>query len=173
MKRRRAAHGPRTFAVRLLRALRALTAPGHPARPTPPSRPDQLRALLAVLDDAVLAQTPADAAVAACGEPGPVARWTARRSGQQSIALYRLRARLEDLWLTDPELLAERDRAARLLAYDLWMLRESLNLAFAVRPTPRTEAARQRLNGLGRPAKVRLLQLGALVAVLLLWALIA
>ena len=40
----------------------------------------------------------------------------------------------------------------RLLAYDLWMLRASMNLAFTVRPVDRTEAARLRLNGLGRPA---------------------
>jgi len=120
-----------------------------PARPT---RPDQLPALVAVLDEVVAAQTPADEAVAACGQPGPLSRHTARACGQQSIALHRLCARLQDLDLTDPDLVSARARAARLLAYDLWMLRESLDLAFTVHRDSRTEAARLRLNGLGRPA---------------------
>ncbi|MCI3269880.1 hypothetical protein [Streptomyces cylindrosporus] len=125
-----------------------------PRRPAPagPSRPAQVLALVAVLDEAVAAQTPADRAVAACGEPGPVSRQTARACGLQSIALHRLRTRLQDLRITDPELARAQDRAARLLAYDLWMLRESLNLAFTVHHDPRTEAARLRLNGLGRHA---------------------
>ncbi|MEU0945185.1 hypothetical protein ABZ379_20655 [Streptomyces canus] len=123
-------------------------------RPAPvgPSRPDQVRALVAVLDEAVAAQRPADEAVAACGEPGPVSRGAARDCGQQSIALHRLRARLQDLGTTDPDLVAAQARAARLLAYDLWMLRASMNLAFTARPVDRTETARLRLNGLGRPA---------------------
>ncbi|NEB02396.1 hypothetical protein G3I78_25510 [Streptomyces sp. SID13726] len=111
-----------------------------------------MKALIAVLDEAVAAQTPADEAVAACGEPGPVSRGTARDCGRQSIALHRLRTRLQDLRLPDPDLAAARTRAACLLAYDLWMLRTSLNLAFTVHPVARTEAARLRLNGLGRPA---------------------
>ncbi|MHC3472117.1 hypothetical protein ACYF6T_25975 [Streptomyces sp. 7R007] len=130
-------------------------------RPAParPSRPAQLRALVAVLDEAVRAQTPADAAVAACGEPGPVSRQTAQLCGRQSIALHRLRTRLQDLQITDPELASARARAACLLAYDLWMLRESLNLAFTLRPDSRTEATRLRLNGLGRHAdELRLLR---------------
>jgi hypothetical protein len=123
-------------------------------RPAPggPSRPDQLRALVAVLDEAVAAQRPADEAVAACGEPGPVARGAARDCGLQSITLHRLRARLQDLGTTDPDLVAAQARAGRLLAYDLWMLRASMNLAFTTRPVDRTEAARLRINGLGRPA---------------------
>ncbi|MEV7070509.1 hypothetical protein [Streptomyces sp. NPDC093990] len=134
--------------------LRPLVRPRPRRRPVPvrPSRPDQLRALLAVLDEAVAAQGPADEAVAACGEPGPVPRGTARDCGLQSIGLHRLRARLQDLGTTDPDLLAAQARAARLLAYDLWMLRASMNLAFADRPVARTEAARLGLNGLGRPA---------------------
>ncbi|GAA3822191.1 hypothetical protein GCM10022403_064620 [Streptomyces coacervatus] len=71
---------------------------------------------------------------------------------RQSIALHRLRTRLQDLELTDPDLLQAQAQAARLLAYDLWMLRESLNLAFTIHRNPRTEAARLRLNGLGRHA---------------------
>ncbi|MFJ9906202.1 hypothetical protein ACIRVK_25475 [Streptomyces sp. NPDC101152] len=123
----------------------------HPVPPEP-SRPDQVRALVAVLDEAVAAQRPADAAVAACGEPGPVSCQTARACSLQSIALHRLRTRLQDLRLTDPDLTRTQDQAARLLSFDLWMLRESLDLAFTVRPDARTEEARQRLNGLGRHA---------------------
>lgn len=123
-----------------------------PTAPTGPSRRDQLRALVAVLDEAVAAQRPADEAVAACGEPGPVSRGTARDCGLQSITVHRLRTRLQDLRTTDPDLVAAQARAARLLAYDLWMLRASMNLAFTARPVDRTEAARLRLNGLGRPA---------------------
>ncbi|MER7563134.1 hypothetical protein ACGFWE_11970 [Streptomyces sp. NPDC048523] len=141
-------------AVRLLAAARQFSAMGSHRRPAPvgPSRPDQLRALVAVLDEAVAAQRPADEAVAACGEPGPVSRGTARDCGLQSITVHRLRTRLQDLRTTDPDLVAAQARAARLLAYDLWMLRASMNLAFTVRPVDRTETARLRLNGLGRPA---------------------
>ncbi|MFJ8779430.1 hypothetical protein [Streptomyces sp. NPDC102476] len=138
--------------VQLLAAVRPLPRPRRRPAPVRPSRSDQLRALVAVLDEAVAAQTPADEAVAACGEPGPVSRGTARDCGQQSIALHRLRTRLQDLGITDPDLVAAQAHAARLLAYDLWMLRASMNLAFTVRPVDRTEAARLRLNGLGRPA---------------------
>ncbi|MDH6449897.1 MULTISPECIES: hypothetical protein [unclassified Streptomyces] len=138
--------------VRMLIAVRPLLRPRRPAAPVRPSRPDQLRALVAVLDEAVAAQTPADQAVAACGEPGPVSNGTARDCGRQSITLHRLRTRLQDLGTTEPDLVAAQARAARLLAYDLWMLRASMNLTCTVRPVDRTEAARLRLNGLGRPA---------------------
>ncbi|MEU1481057.1 hypothetical protein [Streptomyces sp. NPDC005760] len=139
-------------AVRLLLRLPSAARPRPRPVPVRPSRPAQLRALLAVLDEAVAAQTAADEAVAACGEPGPVSRGAARDCGQQSIALHRLRTRLQDVGATDPDLVAAQARAARLLAYDLWMLRASMNLAFTTRPVDRTEAARLRLNGLGRPA---------------------
>ncbi|MFI6434336.1 hypothetical protein [Streptomyces sp. NPDC050759] len=132
--------------------VRPLLRPHRRPAPVGPSRPDELRALVAVLDEAVAAQRPADEAVAACGEPGPVSRGTARDCGLQSITVHRLRTRLQDLRTTDPDLVAAQARAARLLAYDLWMLRASMNLAFTVRPVDRTEAARLRLNGLGRPA---------------------
>ena len=52
------------------------------------------------------------AAVAACGEPGPVSRQTARQCGQLSITLFHLRARLQDLLLSDPDLVSARSRAA-------------------------------------------------------------
>ncbi|MDH6519256.1 hypothetical protein M2163_003759 [Streptomyces sp. SAI-135] len=132
--------------------LRPRRRPGPTPTPACPSRAHQLRALVAVLDEAVAAQRPADEAVAACGEPGPPARGAARDCGLQSITLHRLRARLQDLWTTDPDLVAAQARAARLLAYDLWMLRASMNLACTTHPVDRTEAARLRLNGLGRPA---------------------
>ncbi|MGX1370239.1 hypothetical protein RKD19_005598 [Streptomyces canus] len=132
--------------------LRPLVRPHRRPAPVGPSRAHQLRALVAVLDEAVAAQRPADEAVAACGEPGPPAHGAARDCGVQSITLHRLRARLQDLRTTDPDLMTAQAHAARLLAYDLWMLRASMNLAFTARPVDRTEAARVRLNGLGRPA---------------------
>ncbi|MEV6941443.1 hypothetical protein AB0N07_05425 [Streptomyces sp. NPDC051172] len=138
-------------AVRWHRAARTLARRHRPA-PARPSHRVQLLALVAVLDEAVAAQTPADAAVAACGEPGPVSRRTARMCSRQSSTLHRLRTRLQDLELTEPDLQRAQAHAARLLAYDLWMLRESLDLAFTLRPGPRTEAARLGLNGLGRHA---------------------
>lgn len=131
---------------------RAARTPAHRPAPARPSRRAQLLALVAVLDEAVAAQTAADAAVAACGEPGPVSRLTARMCSRQSGTLHRLRTRLQDLELTEPDLERAQARAARLLAYDLWMLRQSLDLAFTLRPDPRTEAARLHLNGLGRHA---------------------
>jgi hypothetical protein len=138
--------------MRIRHAVRTLVRLYRAPAPDRPSRPAQVRALVAVLDEAVAAQTPADAAVAACGDPGPVSSRTARSCGLQSITLHRLRIRLQELDLTEPDLLRVRAHAARLLAYDLWMLRESLDLAFTVHPGPRTEEARLRLNGLGRHA---------------------
>jgi hypothetical protein len=129
-----------------------LPRPPSPPAPAGPPRSAQVRALVAVLDDAVAAQRPADEAVAACGEPGPVSRQTARDCGLQSIALHRLRTRLQDLRLTEPDLVLAQAQAARLLSYGLWMLRESLDLAFTAHRDARTEAARLRLNGLGRRA---------------------
>ncbi|WP_327320145.1 hypothetical protein [Streptomyces sp. NBC_01235] len=134
------------------RAARLLARLHHSPAPGGPSRQAQARALLAVLDEAVAAQRPADAAVAACGEPGPVAGRTAQDCGRAGSAFLRLRARLLELPLTEPDLLAAQAYAGRLLAYDQWMVRQSLNLAFSVHPDVRTEEARQRLNGLSRPA---------------------
>ncbi|MFD0529375.1 hypothetical protein ACFQ1I_24755 [Kitasatospora arboriphila] len=38
------------------------------------------------------------------------------------------------------------------MAYHQWMLHQSANLAFAGHHRPRSEAARERINGLGAPA---------------------
>ncbi|MFI5683455.1 hypothetical protein [Streptomyces sp. NPDC051636] len=114
--------------------------------------PAQVRALLAVLDEAVTAQRFADEAVGACGEPGPVPGRAAQDCRRAGSAFHRLRARLEELPLTDAGLVEVQAYAGRLLAYDQWMLRQSLDLAFRAHPDPRTEAARLRINGLGRPA---------------------
>ncbi|WKX22409.1 hypothetical protein [Streptomyces sp. HUAS CX7] len=111
-----------------------------------------MRALLAVLDDAVAAQLRADAAVASCGEPGPVSGQAARDCGDASSAFLHLRARLRVLPLTDPDLVQAQAYAGRLLDYDQWMVHQSVNLAFTAHPDARTEAARLQLNGLGRPA---------------------
>jgi hypothetical protein len=115
-------------------------------------RPAQVRAQLVVLEEAVAAQRPADAAVAACGEPGPVAGQSARDCGDASSAFLHLRARLRELPLTDLDLVRMQAYAGRLLDYDQWMVHQSVNLAFTVHPDARTEAARLQLNGLGRPA---------------------
>ena len=112
----------------------------------------QLRALVAALDEAVAAQRDADLAVAACGEPGPVPGRVAQDCGHQSMVIHRLRERLRNLPLTCPELVEARTTAGRLLAYDQWMVRQALDLAFTAHADARTEEARGRLNGLGRPA---------------------
>ncbi|MFF3448343.1 hypothetical protein ACFYXJ_14560 [Streptomyces sp. NPDC002667] len=138
--------GPRRYAVRFLANLRRRPAPVRPVRAA------QLRALTALLDEAVAAQTPADRVVAACGEPGPLSGQTAQEAGRQCMALHRLHARMRDLPLTESDLVRVQEYAGRLLAYDQWMLREAMDLAFPTNPHPTGEAARLHLNGLGRPA---------------------
>ncbi|MFG2639155.1 hypothetical protein ACGFX8_36815 [Streptomyces sp. NPDC048362] len=105
-----------------------------------------------MLDEAVSVQQRADVAVAACGEPGPVTGQAAQDCGWAGTDFHRLRARLRELALTDAGLVEIQARADQLLAYDQWMVRQSLNLAFTAHPDARTEAARLRINGLGRPA---------------------
>ncbi|MCN9242293.1 hypothetical protein NGF19_16085 [Streptomyces sp. RY43-2] len=112
----------------------------------------QLRALTALLDEAVTVQVGADLAVAACGEPGPVRAEAARTCGRHTVALHRLSGRLHSLPMTYPDLAAARAHAGRLLAYDQWMVRQAMDLAFTAHADAWTEAARLRLNGLGRPA---------------------
>ncbi|MGW0966618.1 hypothetical protein [Streptomyces sp. NPDC002516] len=137
---------PRRYAVRFLANLRRRPAPVRPARAA------QLRALTALLDEAVAAQTPADLVVAACGEPGPLSGQTAQEAGRQCMVLHRLHARMRDLPLTESDLVEVQEYAGRLLAYDQWMLREAMDLAFPTNPHPTGEAARLHLNGLGKPA---------------------
>lgn len=134
------------------RAVRLVTRLRPPPAPPPLPRPAQVGALLAVLEDAVATQQSADAAVASCGEPGPVSGQTARDCCDASSAFLRLRARLRELPLSDPDLVQARAYAGRLLDYGQWMVHQSVNLAFTVHPDARTEAARLQLNGLGRPA---------------------
>jgi hypothetical protein len=142
-----------------------------PARQVPPrpNRDAQLQALLAVLDDAVAAQRLADQVVAACGEPGPVTDSVARDGAQQLSTFNHLAQRLRELTV-DADLAQLRERAARLLAYHMWMIHESLRLAFSFQlDNSRVEAARLRVNGLGAPADalrelrddIRLLAAGA------------
>jgi hypothetical protein len=139
--------GPWHRALRLLARLR-----GRRPAPARLSRPAQVRALVEVLDEAVAVQQLADAAVAACGEPGPVTGQAAQDCGRAGSAVLRLHARLRELPLTEADLLEAQAHAGRLLAYDPWMVRQSLNLAFTVHPDARTETARLQINGLGRPA---------------------
>ncbi|MEU9392956.1 hypothetical protein AB0D86_23515 [Streptomyces sp. NPDC048324] len=127
---------------------------GRRRRPAPAllARPAQVGALLEVLSDAVDVQQRADRAVAACGEPGPVRGQVARDCGRVSSDVHRLCVRLWRLRLAEADLAETQASAGRLLAYDQWMVRQSLNLAFTVHPDARTEAARLQINGLGRPA---------------------
>ncbi|QUW89962.1 hypothetical protein KE639_01138 [Streptomyces sp. V17-9] len=142
-----ASHPLRSRAVRLITHLRRR----QPA-PSRVPRASQLRALLEVLDDAVAAQQPADTAVAACGAPDGATGQVAQDCGQAGVRFHRLRARLRNLPLTEPDLSQAQDLAGRLLAYDQWMVRQALNLAFTAHPDARTEEARLQFNGLGRPA---------------------
>jgi len=123
---------------------------GRRARPLP-SRAEQLRAILAVLDDAVAAQPEADRVVAACGEPGPARGVVARDCGVQMSVYHWLNQRPRTLY-ADGDLAESQDRAACLLAYHQWMLHQSLGLAFPSHSDARTEAARLWINGLGAPA---------------------
>ncbi|MDX3115934.1 MULTISPECIES: hypothetical protein [Streptomyces] len=138
--------------VRLLRRLGLRRPLSRRPAPVRLPRPAQVRALLAVLEDAVAAQRPTDAAVAACGEPGPVPDRAALACGDAASALVRLRARLLELPLADVDLVQAQAYAGRLLSYGQWMVRQSADLAYRVHPDARTEAARLQLNGLGRPA---------------------
>ncbi|MFI6449567.1 hypothetical protein [Kitasatospora sp. NPDC050543] len=137
----------------LSRAGRALLRRRAP-RPAPP-RPDhetQLRALLAVLDDAVAAQRLADQVVAACGELGPVPGSIAEAGARQLTIFNQLAVRMREL-VVDGDVARLHERASRLLAYHLWMIHNSLALAFASqRGNCAIEAARLRVNGLGAPA---------------------
>ncbi|WP_371673769.1 hypothetical protein OG985_42500 [Streptomyces sp. NBC_00289] len=133
-------------------ALRLLARLHRRPVPVRPSRASQLRALTTLLDEAVAAQSPADRAVAACGEPGPLSGQAAQEAGRQSRVLHRLHGRMRDLVLTETDLVHAQQYAGRLLAYDQWMVRQAMDLAFTSRPQPRIEAARLCLNGLGRPA---------------------
>ncbi|MEU6284392.1 hypothetical protein [Streptomyces sp. NPDC047028] len=112
---------------------------------------EQLQALLAVLDDGVIAQPAADRVVAACGQPGPVSGSVTHAAGEQISTYHRLNVRLRQLPVND-EFGELKDRAGRLLAYHQWILHQAVNLVGAgVHPDSRVEAARQRLHGLGRP----------------------
>ncbi|MER6788869.1 hypothetical protein ABT330_30350 [Streptomyces sp. NPDC000658] len=143
--------GVRLLALLALLGLRRRALPRRPA-PVRLPRAAQAEALLVVLEEAVAAQRPTDAAVAACGEPGPVPDRAARACGDAASALLRLRARLLELPLADVDLVRAQAYAARLLSYDQWMVRQSADLAYRVHRDARTEAARLQVNGLGRPA---------------------
>ncbi|WP_416980883.1 hypothetical protein [Streptomyces sp. T028] len=135
---------------RTLRLLAQVRRPRPAAACLP--RTSQVRALMAVLDDAVAAQKPVDAAVAACGAPeGPTGQ-AAQDCGRAGSRIHQLCARLRELPLTQPDLVEVRALAGRLLSYDQWMVRQALNLAFSAHPDARTEAARLQFNGLCRPA---------------------
>ncbi|MEV0976239.1 hypothetical protein [Streptomyces sp. NPDC049915] len=131
-------------------------------RPVPVGRvprASQLRMLVAVLDDAVAALSSADLAVAACGAPDGATWQAAQGCGRAARGFHRLRARLDELPISEPDLVDARDDAGRLLAYHQWMVHQAMNLAFTIHPDARTEAARLELNGLGRPAdRLRLLR---------------
>jgi hypothetical protein len=136
----------------LHRAGRALLGwwPRRRAEPAA-TRAEQLYALLAVLDEGVAAQSTADGVVAACGEPGPVSGSVARAAGEQISVYHKLNVRLRRLGVDD-DLDELKQRAGRLLDYHQWILHQAVNLAgAAVHPDARVEAARQRLDGLGRP----------------------
>ncbi|MGI3222692.1 hypothetical protein ACRJ4B_00440 [Streptomyces sp. GTA36] len=150
--------GPARAADVWHRALHLLARLRHrPAAALVP-RACQVRALLAVLDDAVAAQQPADAAVAACGAPEGATGQAAQDCGRAGTCLHRVRGRLREVPVADADLVELREGGGRLLAYDLWMVRQALNLAFTAHPDARTEAARLQLNGLGLADNLRLLR---------------
>ncbi len=144
--------GPSTVLRRLAGGLgRGRGRPLPDSGNRPPDLDAQAAALLAVLDAAVAEQAAADRALAVCGEPGPVPPGLAELLSRQAVRYGRLAGWLRAL-PADGELAGVRDLAIRLVAYHQWMLHQSANLAFAGHHRPRSEAARQRINGLGAPA---------------------
>lgn len=135
----------------LARAADTLLHRRSPRMPGSPAHEAQLLALSGILDEAVAAQPLADRAVAACGETGPVVASAAQEAGLQISVYHRLIVRLREL-NRDGDIVPLAERASRLLAYHEWILHQSVNLAFTAQPEPRIEAARLRLDGLGRPA---------------------
>ncbi|MFC5908401.1 hypothetical protein [Streptacidiphilus monticola] len=109
--------------------------------------------LAALLDEAVALQPAADDLVLACGLPGEVPGQVAQRATELTGRYHRLLAELERMPLP-AEYLPLREHAERLLTYHLWMLHESLHLAFPNCPDSRVESARLRLDGLGAPAAI-------------------
>lgn len=143
--------GLRRLVLRLGRSrLFRTESAGPPVTPSE-ERERQAAALLAVLDAAVAEQAPTDRAVAACGGPGQPPPELAGLLARQSVHYARLAGWLEAL-PADGDLAGVRDLAVRLVAYHQWMLHQSTNLAFAVHHRPGSEAARQRISGLGAPA---------------------
>ena len=113
-------------------------------------RSRQLQDVLRLLDEAASAQPLADKIIAACGEPSEVAPEFFRAGGRLQVLFYRLRERLDELYL-DADLEELRQRGRRLLLYHQWMLREALTVACSTRVRDPSNS-RLRINGLGAPA---------------------
>lgn len=113
------------------------------------SRPDQRgRAQVAILAEiaarACEMQSPAEAAVVACGCPGTVPDSAAVEVGRHLRAYSKLYERARFLPV-EPELVETRNELTRLLSYHLHMLRDAGDLAFPGLRDPRTEPFRREL----------------------------
>jgi hypothetical protein len=124
-----------------------------------------LRALAAVLEEAVQVQPAADAVVADCGRPGDVAGEVGERGARLLADFVRLSHEMSQVRVADVDRpLAV--KAARQIEFHRWMLREALHLAFLANPGQRSASMRRRLAGLG-PTAAGLGQLRTEVAALL------
>ncbi|MEW2517028.1 hypothetical protein [Actinacidiphila alni] len=110
----------------------------------------RLAALIALLDDAVGAQTAADQAIAVCGEP--LLLVTAQQQVVRQAEVYhQLVVRLRAL-NPDETCAPLHRRASRLLAFHEALLQEALSRVSAAPHGPAEERARRQLLGLGAPA---------------------
>ena len=111
----------------------------------------QLQALAGVLAQAAAIAPMAEQTVRACGQTGPVLGNAAQTGGSLISQYERLRRVLADVPV-DEQYAPLAHEIAILLRYHQWLIHASLELAFARNPSPRSEAMRLRLNGLGTPA---------------------
>ena len=111
----------------------------------------QLQALGDVLQQAAALAPSAERTVRACGQAGPVLGTVAQRGGYLISQYERLGRVLADVPV-DEQYAPLAHEIAILLRYHQWLIHASLELAFARNPSPRSEAMRLRLNGLGTPA---------------------
>jgi hypothetical protein len=131
---------------------------GGPSRPPFPPAQEQLGRVADVVDAIRTLEVHADRVVAACGEPGIVLGQVGTDGGALISSYERLRQALLEIPV-DGERVALTERVAALLRCRQGLVHTALQLAFTTNPTPRSEALRQRLNGLGADAtRLRTLQ---------------
>ncbi|WP_406209531.1 hypothetical protein OH807_38970 [Kitasatospora sp. NBC_01560] len=134
---------------RLLRGRRPAGPTARPAEPPAgPTRAAQLRALLPLLERAVLLQPDAEVVVWGCSAPGNTEGSLALRASIVQIAYWKLRRDLQTV-RADPAL---KDEIQRLLLYHEWYVHDAVACAYAPVQSRQLVESRTRLTGLGTPA---------------------